>query len=107
VGNDLRAAAFFSSCTIAGIEVMPAIRKGQRATIEAKSQTPAAQFYALVAQATKSACPLSALSKIATQPGSALDNEHFPGQTRATQRNGPKVSTVAWCSTAFSLGESA
>ena len=36
-------------CTIAGIEVMHAIRKGQLETSRAKSQTPAEQFYALAA----------------------------------------------------------
>ena len=36
-------------CTIAGIEVMHAIRKGQLVTSSAKSQTPAEQFYALAA----------------------------------------------------------
>jgi putative transposase len=34
-------------CTIVGIEVMHAIRKGQLATTETASQTPAEQFYAL------------------------------------------------------------
>jgi transposase-like protein len=33
--------------TIAGIEAMPAIRKGQRETTGTVSQTPAKQFYAL------------------------------------------------------------
>ncbi len=36
-------------CTIAGIEVMHAIRKGQLVTSSAKSQTPAEQFSALAA----------------------------------------------------------
>lgn len=36
-------------CTIAGIEVMYAIRKGQLATTGAVAQTPAEQFYALAA----------------------------------------------------------
>ena len=36
-------------CTIAGIEVMHAIRKGQLATPENARQTPAEQFYALAA----------------------------------------------------------
>src|SRR5215467_1781593 len=36
-------------CTIAGIEVMHAIRKGQLATPGAMAQTPAEQFYALAA----------------------------------------------------------
>jgi len=36
-------------CTIAGIEVMHAIRKGQLMTPEYSSQTPAEQFYALAA----------------------------------------------------------
>ena len=36
-------------CTIAGIEVMHAIRKGQLKTVGTVSQTPAAQFYALAA----------------------------------------------------------
>jgi putative transposase len=36
-------------CTIAGIEVMHAIRKGQLATTESGPQTLAEQFYALVA----------------------------------------------------------
>jgi putative transposase len=36
-------------CTIAGIAVMHAIRKGQVATPDSTSQTPAAQFYALAA----------------------------------------------------------
>jgi len=36
-------------CTIAGIEVMHAIHKGQLASAGAVSQTPAAQFYALAA----------------------------------------------------------
>jgi putative transposase len=36
-------------CTIAGIEVMHAIRKGQLRTPENAPQTPAAQFYALAA----------------------------------------------------------
>jgi putative transposase len=36
-------------CTIAGVEVMHAIRKGQRATPENACQTPAEQFYALAA----------------------------------------------------------
>jgi len=34
-------------CTLAGIEVMHAIRKGQRATTGNAPQTPAEQFYAL------------------------------------------------------------
>jgi putative transposase len=36
-------------CTIAGVEVMHAIRKGQLATPENARQTPAEQFYALAA----------------------------------------------------------
>jgi transposase-like protein len=36
-------------CTIAGIEVMHAIRKGQLATAGDRSRTPAEQFYALAA----------------------------------------------------------
>jgi transposase-like protein len=36
-------------CTIAGIEVMHAIRKGQLETTGAVSRTPAEQFYALAA----------------------------------------------------------
>ena len=36
-------------CTIAGIEVMHAIRKGQLLTAENESQTSAEQFYALAA----------------------------------------------------------
>ena len=36
-------------CTIAGIEVMHAIRKGQLETTGTVSQTPAEQFYALAA----------------------------------------------------------
>jgi len=36
-------------CTLAGIEVMHAIRKGQMATTGAMTQTPAEQFYALAA----------------------------------------------------------
>ena len=36
-------------CTIAGIEVMHAIRKGQLATAEDRPRTPAEQFYALAA----------------------------------------------------------
>jgi putative transposase len=36
-------------CTIAGIEVMHAIRKGQLVTPGNVAQTPAEQFYALVA----------------------------------------------------------
>ena len=40
---------WLARCTIAGIEVMHAIRKGQIATTGALSQTPAEQFYALVA----------------------------------------------------------
>jgi putative transposase len=36
-------------CTIAGIEVMHAIRKGQLLTPENGSFTPAEQFYALAA----------------------------------------------------------
>jgi len=41
-------------CTIAGIEVMHAIRKGQLATPGNGSQTPAEQFYALAAWTTDS-----------------------------------------------------
>jgi putative transposase len=42
--------SFWSArCTIAGIEVMHAIRKGQLASTENASQTPAEQFYALAA----------------------------------------------------------
>src|SRR5262245_42673220 len=42
--------SFWSArCTIGGIEVMHAIRKGQLATSGVKSQTPAEQFYALAA----------------------------------------------------------
>jgi putative transposase len=42
--------SFWSArCTIAGIEVMHAIRKRPLVTIDAKSQTPAEQFYALAA----------------------------------------------------------
>jgi hypothetical protein len=42
--------SFWSArCTIAGIEVMHAIRKGQLMTPEYSSQTPAEQFYALAA----------------------------------------------------------
>jgi len=36
-------------CTIAGIEVMPAIRKGQLRTSEDAPQTPAEQFNSLAA----------------------------------------------------------
>jgi putative transposase len=36
-------------CTIAGIEVMQALRKGQLAITESMAQTPAEQFYALAA----------------------------------------------------------
>jgi transposase-like protein len=36
-------------CTLAGIEVMHAIRKGQLLTAENARQTPAEQFYALAA----------------------------------------------------------
>jgi putative transposase len=36
-------------CTIGGIEVMHAIRKGQLVTTENARQTPAEQFYALAA----------------------------------------------------------
>ena len=36
-------------CTIAGVEVTHAIRKGQLATPENARQTPAEQFYALAA----------------------------------------------------------
>jgi putative transposase len=36
-------------CTIAGIEVMHALRKGQLATAGTRPQTPAEQFYALAA----------------------------------------------------------
>jgi len=36
-------------CTIAGIEVMHAIRKGQLVTAEDRLRTPAEQFYALAA----------------------------------------------------------
>jgi putative transposase len=42
--------SFWSArCTIAGIETMHAIRKGQLLTAENESQTSAAQFYALAA----------------------------------------------------------
>jgi len=42
--------SFWSArCTIAGIEVMHAIRKGQLETTGTVSQTPAEPFYALVA----------------------------------------------------------
>ena len=42
--------SFWSACcTLAGIEVMHAIRKGQLVTISAMTQTPAQQFYALAA----------------------------------------------------------
>jgi hypothetical protein len=36
-------------CTIAGIEIMHAIRKGQLVTSSAKSQTSTEQLYALAA----------------------------------------------------------
>jgi len=36
-------------CTIAGIEVMHAIRKGQLAGAEEEGRTPAEQFYVLAA----------------------------------------------------------
>ena len=36
-------------CTIAGMEVMHAIRKGQLTSMGHASQTPAEQFYALAA----------------------------------------------------------
>ena len=38
-----------AGCTIAGIEIMHAIRKGQLATSGMLSHTPAEQFYALAA----------------------------------------------------------
>jgi hypothetical protein len=42
--------SFWAACgTIAGSEVMHAIRKGQLATPENVRQTPAEQFYALAA----------------------------------------------------------
>ena len=42
--------SFWSArCTIAGIETMHAIRKGQLLTAENEPQTPAEQFYALAA----------------------------------------------------------
>jgi hypothetical protein len=36
-------------CTLSGIEVLHAIRKGQLETTETVAQTPAEQFYALAA----------------------------------------------------------
>jgi transposase-like protein len=46
----LRFKSFWAACcTIAGIEVMHAIRKGQLLASEIGSQTPAEQFYALAA----------------------------------------------------------
>jgi hypothetical protein len=44
-----RNSAWAARCTIAGIEVMHAIRKGQFVTSSAKSQTPAELFYSLAA----------------------------------------------------------
>jgi len=41
-------------CTIAGIEVMPAIHKGQLDTTPTGARTLVEQFYALAAQITKS-----------------------------------------------------
>jgi len=42
--------SFWSArCTLAGIEVMHAIRKGQLGTTGTGSRTPAEQFYALAA----------------------------------------------------------
>jgi putative transposase len=42
--------SFWSArCTIVGIEVMHAIRKGQSVTSSAKHQTPAERFYTLAA----------------------------------------------------------
>jgi len=42
--------SFWSArCTIAGIEIMHAIRKGQLPTPENAQETPAEQFYALAA----------------------------------------------------------
>jgi putative transposase len=42
--------SFWSArCTIAGIEVLHAIRKGQLVTTENVPQSPAEQFYALAA----------------------------------------------------------
>lgn len=46
----LRFKSFWAACgTIAGIEVMHGIRKGQLATAGDRAQTPAEQFYDLAA----------------------------------------------------------
>ena len=52
--------SFWSArCTLAGIEVMYAIRKGQLVATGTASQTPAEQFYALAGSCSKSvvSCP--------------------------------------------------
>jgi hypothetical protein len=50
-------------CTIAGMEVMHALRKGQLVTSRPKSQTPAEQFSAVAASITHSAQSSLSLSQ--------------------------------------------
>jgi putative transposase len=66
-------------CTIAGMEAMPAIRKGQLQTPETESRTPAEQFYALAAEIIKSdhfTCPQLKFATesqgVNLQPGDAV-----------------------------------
>ena len=49
-------------CTIAGIKVMPAARKGQFVTNRTKSHTPAAQCSVLAAEVTRSENSITSLS---------------------------------------------
>lgn len=61
--------SFWSArCTIAGLEVMPAMRPGQLATLETAAQTPAEQFYALAVEITKSDNFARPPLKFATKP---------------------------------------
>ena len=55
-------------CTIAGIEVMPAIRKGQLDTTPTGARTLVEQFYALAAQITKSDNFARLQLEVATEP---------------------------------------
>ena len=65
--------SFWSArCTIAGIEIMHAIRKGQLDSTQIGARTLAEQFYALAAQITISDNLARPQLEVATEPGKLL-----------------------------------
>lgn len=74
-------------CTIAGIEVMHGIRKGQLLPLGTGSHTPAEQFYALAAEITRSDLFARPYLNFATKPYSDLTAVRSDGPSREQRKH--------------------